>query len=235
MGHALVLLVALAVQGAPATPGPAPLERRVAGAVEAHIEARLGGDADAIVTLERWPAVASPGPGEPRIAGISIDPAARVGQALRAMVRLEWPGGRTRFVPAHCDVRVIATHWRTTRALARAAVVAESDVERVTGDVGRVALAPLPEDVVGGRMRRTLPEGVVVAGRDVAPLPLVASGEMVRVRVARAGLEVEASAVASQTGDFGEVIRVVNPDSGRALRARVVGRREVEVVDATRN
>lgn len=84
-------------------------------------------------------------------------------------------------------------------------------------------------------MRRTLPEGAVVAGRDVAPLPLVASGETVRVRVALAGLEVEASAVASQTGDFGEVIRVVNPDSGRALRARVVGRREVEVVDATRN
>lgn len=224
----------MASGSAAASTAPA-IEARVVEAVEAHVEARLGGDAEAAVTLVRWPAVKAPGPGDPHVAGISIDPSARLGPSLRAMVRLEWPGRRTRFVAATCDVQVTATHWRAARALRRAEVVAATDVERVSGDVGRVALATLPDEVVGGRMRRTLAEGTVISGVDIAPQPLVTSGETVLVRVALQGLSVEGRAIASQTGELGQMIRVVNPDSGRALRARVVGRGEVEVVDATRN
>jgi len=44
------------------------------------------------------------------------------------------------------------------------------------------------------------------------------------------GIEAEARMVAADNGDKGSVIRVVNPESRRSIRARVVAAGVVEVI-----
>jgi flagella basal body P-ring formation protein FlgA len=46
-----------------------------------------------------------------------------------------------------------------------------------------------------------------------------------------AAVEVETVAIAADNGAVNQVIKVVNPTTRRALRARVVGKGEVEVID----
>ena len=59
---------------------------------------------------------------------------------------------------------------------------------------------------------------------------LVKSGDEVQTVVRIGALEARGSAIAAQSGTLGEEIRVVNADSKRALKARVTGEGEVEVI-----
>ena len=63
----------------------------------------------------------------------------------------------------------------------------------------------------------------------IVPAPLVRSGEAVTITVRAGGLQVQTRGVAAQAGRLGDVIRVVNADSGRRVSARVVGPAAVEV------
>jgi flagella basal body P-ring formation protein FlgA len=63
--------------------------------------------------------------------------------------------------------------------------------------------------------------------------PAVRSGEVVQLRVTSGSLQISAEGVAAQDGEIGDVIRIVNPSSGRTLRGRVVGPRVVEVQHAS--
>jgi flagella basal body P-ring formation protein FlgA len=127
-------------------------------------------------------------------------------------------------------VRVEAEHGRATRDLERGAVLAPDDFEIVRGDVGRAVMRPCPTALAGARALRRLAAGETVAPVAVAVPPLVRSGDPVIARVRIPGIEVSGKAVASQNGELGDVIRVVNPESGRALRGRVTARGEVEVI-----
>jgi len=60
--------------------------------------------------------------------------------------------------------------------------------------------------------------------------PAVSSGDVVAVRAMVSGVTVEGQAVAQQSGAEGDIIRVVNRESRRPLKARVVGPRQVEVL-----
>jgi flagella basal body P-ring formation protein FlgA len=66
----------------------------------------------------------------------------------------------------------------------------------------------------------------------VAPVPLVRSGDEVRTRVRVGAMEAVGLTVAQQTGQLGDVIRVINRNSHRALRGRIVGPQEIEVIHA---
>ena len=129
-------------------------------------------------------------------------------------------------------MRVSAEHLRAARPLAAGTVLGPQDVTVAHGDVGRVLLRPLPglDEITGARALRTLSEGDVVSKLAVAVRPLVQSGDVVVVRVVAGSVQVEGTGVAAQSGSAGEIVRVVNPSTRRALQARVVGRGQVEVI-----
>jgi flagella basal body P-ring formation protein FlgA len=59
---------------------------------------------------------------------------------------------------------------------------------------------------------------------------VVQSGDRVAVRAGVQGVTAETQGVAAQSGEPGDIIRVVNPSSRRSVKARVVGPGKVEVV-----
>jgi flagellar basal body P-ring formation protein FlgA len=125
-----------------------------------------------------------------------------------------------------------APHLRARRALAHRAVLEPADLERVTADVGRMPLEALPDErlLTGARVARPIAEGKPVLASMVTSTQLVKSGDEVQTVVRIGALEARGSAVAAQSGVLGDEIRVVNVESKRALKARVTGEGEVEVI-----
>lgn len=196
----------------------------VRDAIAQAVAARFGPGATA--TVEQLRLRLGPARGAGRVAA-HVEPGARVGGPMRFALR--W-ADRRHAGQAEAVVRVEAACARARRDLERGTVLAAEDIEVVRGDVGRAVLRPCPTELAGSRLLRALGAGDLVPPAAVAVAPAVRSGDAVVTRVRVPGLEVSGKAVASQNGELGEVIRVVNPESGRALRARVTGRGEVEVI-----
>jgi flagella basal body P-ring formation protein FlgA len=128
-------------------------------------------------------------------------------------------------------VHVEARHVRVTRTVPAGAALSPQDIEVVTGDPGAELLEPLPglSAVLGAAARRTLHLGEVVTLRAVRVPPAVRSGDRVTTRAVVEGAEATSEAVALQSGEIGDVIRLVNPESRRQLEGVVVDRAVVEV------
>ncbi len=111
---------------------------------------------------------------------------------------------------------------------------------RITAELLRPSWLPaaaLPPEVirqesalVGQEAYRRLLAGRPVRRGEVGPPRLVRRGETVTVVYRRGALELMLTARALEDGALGQVVRLVNPDSRRTLRARVVGPREAEAV-----
>jgi flagellar basal body P-ring formation protein FlgA len=129
-------------------------------------------------------------------------------------------------------VHVTAPHLRARRALAHRTTLEPGDFERVTADVGRMPIEALPDEraLAGARVSRPIAEGRPILATMVASTQLVKSGDEVRTIVRIGALEARGAAVAAQSGSLGDEIRVVNVESKRALKARVTGEGEVEVI-----
>ncbi len=98
-------------------------------------------------------------------------------------------------------------------------------------------LRTLPAEVVrdvgallGLETRRRLPAGRPVRRDDVGPPRLVRRGDPVTVVYRSGALELLLTARALEDGGLGQVVRLINPDSGRGLRARITGPREAVAV-----
>jgi flagella basal body P-ring formation protein FlgA len=198
----------------------APIREAIAQAVVG----RFGPGATA--TVDELRVRLAPGRAARRVAA-HVEPGARVGGLVRFTLR--WADGR-HAGEADAVVRVQAECARARRDLERGTVLAAGDLEVVRADVGRALLRPCPTELAGARLLRSLAAGDIVTAVAVAVAPLVRSGDAVVTRVRTAGIEVSGKGVASQSGELGDVIRVVNPESGRTLRARVTARGEVEVI-----
>ena len=159
---------------------------------------------------------------------------ARAGAPMRVVLKVMAATGRsTRFGDADCVVDVSLPGLRTRRAIARGQRLADEDVEPVRVDAGGWVLRPLPVEVTRARAVVDLPAGQVIHRGWVVQAPLVQSGESVSLTVVAGSLRVETRGIAMQGGRLGEVIRVVNPDTGRRLPARIVGPGAVEVRHGT--
>jgi flagella basal body P-ring formation protein FlgA len=121
---------------------------------------------------------------------------------------------------------------RTSRAIAAGVTVVTGDLVVVRTDAPGVLIEALParDSVVGMRTVRALAAGEVVTSRVVRILPLVRSGDRVVIHATIGSVRITGAAMAQQTGGIGDVIRLVNPDSRRVLRGRIVGKGEVEVM-----
>lgn len=155
---------------------------------------------------------------------------ARAGVPLRVILKVLRPDGRAaRYGDARCVVDLRLPGLRTLRPVARGAVLAEADVEPAVVDAAGWPLRPLPTTAVGARLTTDVPAGQVLQRPMLVPAPVVRSGEPVTITVRAGGLQVQTKGVAAQAGRVGDLIRVINPDSGRRLSARVVGPGVVEV------
>lgn len=114
------------------------------------------------------------------------------------------------------------------RPLPAGTLVGPGDVETAW-----LSLSALPEDVVsdarelvGREALRPLWPGRPVRTADLAAPRLVRRGETLTLVLRRPGLEITAVGRALDDGAMGEVVRVMNLDSRRVIRARVSGPRE---------
>ena len=222
-----IVLLAVAVSA----PAPAATsEDAVQQAIVDAVRARIGARADVrIEDLRTHGGLLTPLP--PLVAVPT--PGARLGTRIRFLLRAS--GVRSaRVGEAEATVFASAPHLRADRALHRGVAIEDNGVVDVVGEVGDVLLDPLPtrETIAGAIAARDIASGEILTAAVLIQAPLVKPGDKILVRLSESGLAVQASLVAAQTGRLGDVIRCVNPDTRRAIAARIVGRGIAEVVHA---
>ncbi len=117
------------------------------------------------------------------------------------------------------------------RPLERGEMVRATDVElrQQEGNSHRLAITSLAT-AVGMEARRALQSGTILQeGHLSAPL-LVERGETVTVFARTAGITVRTFAIAKQNGAQGELVQVETLDGDEKFKARVSGRRQLEVL-----
>jgi flagella basal body P-ring formation protein FlgA len=201
---------------------------RVRAAIADAVHQRMG--ETAVVTIDVQSIDGALGTG-PLLA--TPEPGARTGRVIVFALSGQAVGRSLRRIgSATAQLTVVAPHAVAQRALSRGTILAAADIADGAGPVVDVPLRALvlPDALSGARLTRDVASGAVLSGDVVQPVPLVRSGDVVVVRTRINGIEAEGRAIASQNGVAGEVIRLVNPDSRRTLRGRVVSAGEVEVI-----
>lgn len=137
--------------------------------------------------------------------------------ALKATVN----GRPAGLVRVDLEGRWQGTLLRTRSALARKTVPGEDQLEAhpFEGTPPPGALTTFPE---GFRLRIPVGAGKVLTRADLEPIPLVATGEPVRVTLAWEPLTITAEATARSQGCMGDTVRVELP-TRRTILAKVTG------------
>ena len=214
---ALAVAALLSVTVAAQTAVPV-VDRAIAGA----IAERMGAGAE-IKVLRVTPAFGG------EFLSIAIDPTARLGSALPMSIVLG-PAQNARVI---ADVIVVTDYVTAVRPLVAGQVIAAGDVAPARGVVKDVPLRRLPTigQRVGGRTLRPIAVGDLIQIGFVSPVAAVKAGQAVTA-IARIGsVEATAKLVAVDNGAIDDVIRILNPDTRRTLRAKVVSPGVVEVLN----
>lgn len=231
------VLMAVPTTASASAAGPAGLpiavdaarDARVRDAIVTSVLERMGEDAEVDVLELQVTGEA------PAVVRAVPEPDARTGRRIH--FRLIGSGGAGEAArtsgAASAVITVRAEHARARTLITRGRDVADADVERSDEAIVGVPLRRIPrvDEVVGTRALVNLAPGEVVTRRAVVVArPAVKSGQVVRATARSGGIEVTASLVAAQDGAPGAIIKVVNKESRRELRARVVGSGTVEVI-----
>ena len=229
----LALLSGLAL-GAPAS-AAAPRERLEAALVDA-VRARMGADAQVIV--ERVEIFTAPGADAANAADLEAlpDPAAMLGRPIGFTLLSSIGDGRGARVAvvgrATATLHVRVPHAVAARIISRGDLLDAGAVDASDDEVTGVPMRRLPSaaDLDRARATENLAAGELVRPSAVRTIPAVRSGDFVRATADVGRVLVTATLVAAENGNRGDVIRVVNRDSRRELRARIVANGTVEVV-----
>ncbi len=204
----------------------------VRAAVQTAVERRLGGAV--VVTLEDFTCSLTSDVQEALVA--TPNQLGRTARSFRfAIATATGPRGHgVRVGEASAIVHVSGAHVRAVGSFSAGRILTAGDLETASGPIDGVPLRriPLLHELIGGRLMRPLVAGDPITLGAVAMVPAVHAGDMVRVRVHQGDVDATMTVVAGQTADIDQIIRVVNPSSRHALRARVVAPGQVEVVDA---
>lgn len=229
-GWSIVVLLALVPSAFAASAAEAPVPAAVSTAIERAVRDRVGEAATIVVSQVSGVRLA------PAVGTLLAlpEPAARIGGRMRFRLSDVRPGASpVRIGEAMAAISVSVPAVKVVRAVARGERFSETDVaaEQVSLD-GR-PLRPLPQvhEAIGARATRDLRAQSVLVRGDLAPEPLVRLGDVVRTHARIGEVEVIGIMVAGESGNADEIIRVVNQETKRALRARVLSRGEVEVVN----
>lgn len=155
------------------------------------------------------------------------DPAARLGRVMR--FTLVPDGGAAVF--ASVTVRIVGERVVTLRSLDRGRTVSADDVSVVRGELTEGPLRRLPtgSQVIGSRVLRPIAASATVLPGSVVVRRAVEPGDRVTVVAVSGPVQVSATLTATDGGDAGDTIRVVNSDTRRTLRGRIVKEGLVEV------
>ena len=150
--------------------------------------------------------------------------------AQRFVVSATSAKGPWRF-PLDAQVSLPATVVVTSRALARGAVVHQSDVEmaHAAADESDGGALRSFADVVGKETTRAIAAGRALTPDAVRSQVLVRRGEVVTVYARAAGIRIRTMARAHDDGSDGELVAVETLSDRSTFFARVSGIREVEV------
>lgn len=108
----------------------------------------------------------------------------------------------------------------------------KADEEIETGDVvtTRIALSDLrspyatdPQEVVGKAASRPLPPQIPIRSTSLRRPFIVRKGDRVMIEARTAGLTIQTAGVTKGNGELGQSVTVSNTDSGKDVRAKVVG------------
>jgi len=156
------------------------------------------------------------------------DPAAAVGRPARFALIVD--GHRAGVAVA--TVRVKAQVAIVTRPIERGSGIEAGDVTLAERELDNVRFSRVPslDEVIGSRARRELAPGTVLTSGHIVVPPAVRSGDEVTAGVTIGRVHVTATAVASGSGQVGDVIYVLQPGRRTRLKARVIEAGVVEVV-----
>ena len=194
-----------------------------AEAIEQAVAERIGGDVAVQVTSLQTTVADESG------LVAQVDPAARLGQPTRFVLTSDG----VRRGAAIATLQVQTRFARATKAIPRDQAIAQDAFEVVSGELPAIALrrVPAPDEVVGLKARRAIARGEALTSAVVMMPPAVRSGQEVTVKVSVGRIEVTGVAVASGSGQAGDVIRVMQPRSRRLVKARILGPGAVEVIE----
>lgn len=194
-----------------------------AEAIELAVAERIGGDVAVQVTSLQTTVADESG------LVAQVDPAARLGQPTRFVLVSD--GVRRGAAIATLQVRT--RFARATKAIRRDQTITADAFEVVSGELPAIALrrVPAPAEIVGLKARRAIARGEALTSAVVMMEPAVRSGQEVTVKVSVGRIEVSGVAVASGSGQAGDVIRVMQPRSRRLVKARILGPGAVEVIE----
>jgi flagella basal body P-ring formation protein FlgA len=223
-----ILITAFAVLGY--TAGAAyggGLEDAAGAAIATAVKARLGAPAD--VRVENVQARGDLA----REFVARVPPGARTGMRTRfALVSADQAGAQVG--EAEATIFIAAPHVRAVRPLHRGAAIPPDAVTEEDDDVGSIQIQGLPTapQLTGATAAREIAQGEVLVASSIAVPAVVRAGDKLVVRAAAGALYVQAVVVAAQPGGLGDVIRCVNPDTRKAMAARIVAPGLAEVLHA---
>jgi flagella basal body P-ring formation protein FlgA len=156
------------------------------------------------------------------------DPAAVLGKPIRFTLIPE--SGSP--VAVIADLDVVIDHAKARRAIGRSQVIALDDLESVRAPLQDVPLRPVPTvaALAGARALRPIGAGAVVQTSFVAAKRAIEPGDRVTAVATVGAIEVSAVLVAADGGPIGATIRVVNPETRRVIKGRIVAEGRVEVL-----
>jgi len=209
----------------------------VRAAIVAAVKARVGGDAEVIVDrVQIFTASKREVCRAASVCQVTPDPAARIGRTIRFTLSAIRRDGATvhfeRVGAAEAAVTVTAPITRATTAIRRGELVSAASVESVQQPLSGLPLRRMPAaaELVGAKALRDIAPGEQLSAGMVLVPPAIRTGQHVTA-ISRVGdVEVSATLMAAESGVSGDIIRLVNPDSRRAMRARILSSSRVEIV-----
>lgn len=194
--------------------------------IEKAVQSRLGDRVPVAVHVVDPTLPAGP------FASATPDPMARLGKEIVFTLVPLHPPARPARIRARVEVSI--PHLEASVPVLRGHVVSAEDVAVVDGPVVGVPIKRLPvaSQVVGQKALRPIDRGQVIESSFVSVRHAVEAGDKVTVMASVGAVTVTAILVAADSGDPGDIIRVVNRQTQRSIRVRVVNTALVEVIDA---
>lgn len=225
----VLVLVAAPLRAQVLQPAGAEVRTRVADALLQDVRARLG--AEASVALGRVD-VSVRGDVRGSLA-VVVAPQARLGADVEFTVVGAGTNGRpTQVGRGRAQLFVSVPHAQVAKTLPRGAVLTADDLVDITGEPGDVAIRRLPtmKELLGATLRRDAVSGEVLTLQDAVLPPAVKAGDTVQAVASIGPVQVSAELTALDNGATGALVRVVNRETRRELRARVLRAGVVEVI-----
>lgn len=227
----LVLCLAVLIAAAPFSGRPAADTLLAAPALDAitgAVRARMGSSAEVTVAAVKETAAI------PAFDEAVLAPGGRLELPVRVWFRGRKDGatrGLATVAAVTVRLEVSVEHAHAAHAVTHGRTLGAADVIAVRHAIARGPLRRLPTaaEVEGATALRDLPEGACLTAAMVSSPPAIVAGAEV-VAVVRSGeVEVRATLEALDSGPVGARIRVMNPETRRTVRARVVSKGLVEI------